>query len=106
MGKCKYGDRMSGYIDVDEFRRVMYHEAFETDSDLQKWDSGCWIRYKMFENAIKNFPIADVVPVVRCKDCKWGKETCGNIECFVDLNAPSEYHGYDWYCPNGEKVSE
>jgi len=44
--------------------------------------------------------------IVRCKDCKWGKETCGNIECFVDLNAPSEYHGYDWYCPNGEKVSE
>ena len=45
----------------------------------------------------------EVVPVVRCKDCKWGKETCGNIECFVYLNAPSEYHGYDWYCPNGEK---
>lgn len=41
--------------------------------------------------------------LVRCKDCKWGKETCGNIECFVDLNAPSEYHGYYWYCPNGEK---
>lgn len=41
--------------------------------------------------------------LVRCKDCKWGKETCENIECFVDLNAPSEYHGYEWFCPNGEK---
>jgi hypothetical protein len=28
----------------------MYHDAFESDTDLQKWDSGCWIRYKMFEN--------------------------------------------------------
>jgi len=46
--------------------------------------------------------------LVRCKDCKWGKEACsintfGNIECFVDLNAPSEYHGYTWFCPNGEE---
>lgn len=50
-------------IDADEFSREMYHEAFETDSDLQKWDSGCWIRYKMFENAIENFPAVDAAPV-------------------------------------------
>ena len=36
-------------IDADALRRAMYHEAFETDSPMQKWDSGCWIRYKMFE---------------------------------------------------------
>ena len=45
----------------------------------------------------------DAVPVVRCKDCRWGKESCGNIECFADTNVPPEYHGYDWYCPNGER---
>lgn len=37
-------------IDAEELDRRMYHEAFETDSDLQKWDSGCWIRYKLYEN--------------------------------------------------------
>ena len=36
-------------IDAEAFRQAMYHEAFETDSPMQKWDSGCWIRYKMFE---------------------------------------------------------
>ena len=41
--------------------------------------------------------------LVRCKDCKWGKEKCGNIECDVDRNVPPEYHGYDWFCPNGER---
>ena len=46
---------------------------------------------------------ADAEEVVRCKDCKWGKETCGNIECFTDTNAPPEYHGYDWFCPNGKE---
>lgn len=39
-------------IDADALNEAMYHESFETDTDMQKWDSGCWIRYKMFENAI------------------------------------------------------
>lgn len=41
-------------IDADALRAQMYHEAFETDTDMQRWDGGCWIRYKMFENAIDN----------------------------------------------------
>lgn len=41
--------------------------------------------------------------LLRCKDCRWGKETCGNIECFADINVPTEYHGYDWFCPIGER---
>ena len=40
-------------IDAEKLESRMYHEAFETDSDLQKWDSGCWIRYKMFEQIIQ-----------------------------------------------------
>lgn len=55
---------------------------------------------------IDSLPPIDAVPVVRCKDCRWGKEVCGNIECSVDLNYPSEYHGYDWFCPNGERRAD
>lgn len=47
---------MSRYIDADALRQRMYHEAFETDTDMQKWDSGCWIRYKLFENCIDQMP--------------------------------------------------
>ena len=43
-------------IDADKLDRIMFHKAFETDSDMQKWDSGCWIRYKMFENSMKEVP--------------------------------------------------
>lgn len=43
-------------IDVDALRRAMYHEAFETDSPMQKWDSGCWIRYKLFERVEEAAP--------------------------------------------------
>ena len=41
--------------------------------------------------------------IIRCKECRWGREVCGNIECFVDSNIPPEYHGYEWFCPNGER---
>ena len=43
-------------IDADALSEAMYHEAFETDTPMQRWDSGCWIRYKMFETAIENAP--------------------------------------------------
>ena len=55
------------------------------------------------QEILENLPSAEP-EIVRCKDCKWGREVCGNIECFVDSNIPPEYHGYEWFCPNGEKV--
>lgn len=47
---------MADPIDRQELRKAMYHEAFETDSDEQMWDSGCWIRYKMFERILNSMP--------------------------------------------------
>ena len=42
--------------DLDALRARMYHEAFETDSDMQRWESGCWIRYKLFERTEEAAP--------------------------------------------------
>ena len=53
-------------IDRDELSAAMYHEAFETDSKMQKWDSGCWIRYKMFENKRDNAPV--IIPAERSEE--------------------------------------
>ena len=50
-------------IDADSLRHEMYVKTFMEDSNMQRWDSGCWIRYKMFENCIKN------EPCIQCKDC-------------------------------------
>lgn len=58
-------------IDADALSHEMYHQAFETDSNMQKWDGCCWIRYKMFEKCRDNAPTIDAVEVVRCRDCKW-----------------------------------
>ena len=53
-------------IDMDDFSHAMYHEAFEVDSDMQKWESGCWIRYKMFEKLRDSAPV--VIPAERRED--------------------------------------
>lgn len=50
---------MARYIDADALREKMFHEAFEKDTQDQKWDSGCWIRYHMFEDTIESIPTAD-----------------------------------------------
>lgn len=46
------------YVDYDELMSAMYHEAFENDDSyneenpMAKWESGLWIRYKLFENVM------------------------------------------------------
>lgn len=37
-----------------EVERAMYHQCFEVNNDeeMQKWDSGNWFRYKLFENVM------------------------------------------------------
>ena len=62
-------------IDRDALRQSMYHEAFETDSPMQKWDSGCWIRYKMFER------MEEAAPTIIPAEEVYGQftDTAGNL---------------------------
>lgn len=88
-------------IDADTLRQEV--EKDRDASDMPKmWYQG--IEYAI--NHIIHAPTVDAVEVVRCKDCRWGREACGNIECSVDSNLPPEYHGYEWFCPNGERREE
>ena len=65
---------MSRYINADALENKMYHEAFENDASynernpMAKWDSGLWIRYKLFENTIND------VPTVTTKEIKYFDE--------------------------------
>ena len=86
-------------IDADALRERTYHDAFETDSDMQKWDSGCWIRYKMFENALEETPTVDAVEVVRCKDCKWRN----GLRCYHKRSSMDDLVGENDFCSWGER---
>ena len=97
---------MARYIDADFLKERMYHEAFEKTTDLQRWDSGCWIRYKMFENVIKSIPTADVVEVVRCKDCKHLVRSDGICKVLSNNYEPPVYVDDDDFCSRGERREE
>ena len=97
-------------IDADKLQEEMYHqvekmyhEAFETDTDMQKWDSGCWIRYKMVENIIEKQEIIDAEPVVRCKECKfnYANQIPGGDGCQLCVELPISK---DFFCAYGEKM--
>lgn len=53
---------MSELIDRNVLKAKMYQEAFESDTDMQKWDSGCWIRYKLFEKVVDSTPTVPYGP--------------------------------------------
>lgn len=87
-------------VPVNEYRRV---EFFTAEKIFE-----AFFPIKLNLDTVNRIEIGNekFVSVVRCKDCRWGKEACGNIECNVDLNLPSEYHGYEWFCPNGKRKDD
>jgi hypothetical protein len=49
--------------------------------------------------------IIDAVPVVRCKDCKYGGELCDSIICFYH-NEDGNYCEDDGFCAWGERKTD
>ena len=60
--------------DIDLLIDRMYYEAFENDESyneenpMAKWDSGLWIRFKLFEN------VMDDLPNIKCKTVQYFDE--------------------------------
>lgn len=63
--------------------------------------------FREFADIIENFPTADVVEVVRCKDCAWHDDednVCVNSRCsksYYGCRVPREH-----FCSYGEKRDE
>ena len=58
-------------------------------------------RYDGYLNEIEAIPTADVVEVVRCKDCQHARQTVyGNYHCLVDHRLAHEETDY---CSYGER---
>lgn len=70
-------------IDADALDKVMYNKSFETDDGRQKWNSGFWIRYKIYEEAIREAPEVDAIPIDWIK--KWMEEDDSSIKFYIHL---------------------
>ena len=84
-------------IDADALGARMYYEAFEKDSADQRWDSGCWIRYRLFEKVLKEAPTIE-----ERKTGKWVQaETMNIFECSCCHSRWNVYYVCDFdYCPH------
>ena len=58
-------------IDADALGNRLYHEVFEKDSEDQRWDSGCWMRYRLFEKVLREQPTIEQSEIIRCRDCRY-----------------------------------
>ena len=77
-------------LDSDYIQETLYRRGFKTRQDIEEW---------------LNFaPTIDAVPVVRCKNCKYGEVD--------DADFPAQYlckhNGADWndenhFCSYGER---
>lgn len=80
---------MSRYIDADELLK-----------EAEKDGAYGYVSAKQ----IADFPTADVVEVVRCKDCRYHEnEQIGMVYC------PAVVGGWvddNWFCKGGEKMDE
>lgn len=84
-------------ISREALRRRMYHEAFEVDNGMQRWDSGLWIRYKVFENAIEEAPAVEP----ERKTGKWVLNKYGNWACpFCEFDPYHDNMKGMNFCPN------
>ena len=99
------GDRMADYIKREDAMKTLADEYDECE----------FKRYA--EGLFKDIPSADVVPVVRCKDCRWwdNSEDSPYGYCMAmkhgymsenwEIGIYRTYKG-DFYCADGERKDD
>lgn len=55
----------------------------------------------LIESLIQKQPAADVVYVVRCKDCLYAQEKYGHIECINGISYRNYWNKPDDFCSHG-----
>ena len=85
---------MTEYIDREAANLALAEQGFDWDKTKQ---------------ALASVPAADVVPVVRCKDCKWFADNNGGqwygCQMFqVVWNTPEDAPKPDDFCSYGERM--
>ena len=90
---------MGRYIDADKFRREL-HKTIALKGGISE---------RLINSVIYNQPTADVVEVVRCRDCKHNHcELVAGEECWL-CGLGHEGHKsdrQDFYCSDGERVDK
>jgi len=105
---------MSRYIDADKLFLHFNDWALAVSPDERHSDVPEYSEHKIHEmiyrtineamSAIEQQPTADVVEVVRCKDCKYGElKSYAPPSCRYYCKNSLTYQSKDFYCSMGER---
>ena len=89
---------MSRYIDADLMQDCLVEMNDENDWVVNKYNAD-WI-----SSFIESQPEANVVEVVRCKDCLYAMKKYGHIECINGISYRNCWNQPDDYCRYGERA--
>lgn len=92
---------MSRYIDADKFAKQAYEVAYPIVHDNNSHERG--LTLMGIAQLLDDQPTADVVEVVRCKDCRWydNHHLCKQLSQFGSIE-PLQ----DFYCGFGERADK
>lgn len=68
-------------------------EYIEREAVISLFDANKW-QGEICIDAVKEIPASSVVPVVRCKDCKYYEVDAGHVDGVMCLK-----HGHKWTIP-------
>lgn len=76
-------------------------DVFDDKGYAKGWNSAIEI--------LQNASTVDAVPVVRCRECKWGRtvrEGSEYVWCGKPYAAPWSSHVANWYCADGKRKED
>lgn len=71
---------------------------------LINWAKEFYPNDKHFVSGIVNAPTADVVEVVRCKDCLYATERYGHLTCINGISYRNHWNRPDDFCNHGVRM--
>ena len=84
---------------VSEGIRKYYYKNPPNSSYQEGFDRGL----DKAQRVILDAPVADVVEVVRCKDCLYSRERYGHLECIHGVSYRNTWNKPDFFCAYGER---
>ena len=82
---------------------IKREDAIDTVLDVYYNTPDIDLSGERLEAAILNIPAADVVEVVRCKDCLYSTERYGHMECIHGVSYRNTWNKPDFFCSYGER---